>query len=111
MIGGAGEGGAKPRGKRRAGKKAQGRVRAQRSARASRIKKIARLKEKGLKASQIAKRVGVQRHDRIQRPEGDEKRAIVEVCPRLLVQVPGHKSPVTGHSSQITGLQPAACNR
>ena len=59
MIGGAGEGGAKPRGKRRAGKKAQGRVRAQRSARAGRIKKIARLKEKGLKASQIAKRVGV----------------------------------------------------
>lgn len=59
MIGESGEGKAKARGERKQAKRAKGRGRAKRSAKARRIKKIANLKGKGLKASQIAKRVGV----------------------------------------------------
>jgi DNA-binding NarL/FixJ family response regulator len=59
MIGESGEGKAKARGERKQAKRAKGRGRAKRSDKARRIKKIANLKGKGLKASQIAKRVGV----------------------------------------------------
>jgi DNA-binding CsgD family transcriptional regulator len=59
MIGEAGEGEAKPRGRRRAGKKARRKIRARRSSKTKRIKRIALLKKKGLNASQIAKKVGV----------------------------------------------------
>ena len=63
MIGESGEGKGKVRERRKqgrkVGKKPQGRARAKRSGKARRIKRIALLKEKGLKASQIAKKVGV----------------------------------------------------
>ena len=59
MIGESGEGGAKPRGRRRAGKRAQGKAGAPRPDKTRRIKRIAQLKGKGLTASQIAKKVGV----------------------------------------------------
>jgi DNA-binding NarL/FixJ family response regulator len=59
MIGESREGKAKARGRRKQGRRAKGRAGAKRSDKARRIKKIANLKGKGLKASQIAKRVGV----------------------------------------------------
>jgi DNA invertase Pin-like site-specific DNA recombinase len=59
MIGESREGKAKARGERKQAKRAEGRGRAKRSDRARRIKKIANLKGKGLKASQIAKKIGV----------------------------------------------------
>ena len=61
MIGESGEGKAKARGERKQAKrtKGRGRAKAKRSDKARRIKKIANLKGKGLKASQIAKKVGV----------------------------------------------------
>jgi len=59
MIGESGEGKAKARGERKQAKRAKGRGRAKTSDKARRIKKIANLKGKGLKASQIAKKVGV----------------------------------------------------
>jgi DNA invertase Pin-like site-specific DNA recombinase len=59
MIGESGEGRAKARRERKKAKRAKGRGRAKRSDKARRIKKIANLRGKGLKASQIAKKVGV----------------------------------------------------
>ncbi len=62
MIGGTGKAEAKPRGRKRGGRKAK-RVKAvikgKRAGKARRIKKVARLKEKGMKPAQIAKKVGV----------------------------------------------------
>jgi predicted transposase YdaD len=62
MIGETGEGEAKARGRkrgRRKVRKAKAVVRRKRAGRAKRIKKIAKMKEKGMKVSQIAKKVGV----------------------------------------------------
>jgi DNA-binding CsgD family transcriptional regulator len=59
MIGESGKGKAKARGRRKQGRRAKRRARGRRGDKTRRIKKIARLKEKGLKASQIAKKIGV----------------------------------------------------
>jgi DNA invertase Pin-like site-specific DNA recombinase len=59
MIGKSGEGKGKARRRRKQGRRAKGRAGGRRADKARRIKKIVRLKEKGLKASQIAKKVGV----------------------------------------------------
>ena len=59
MIGESREGKAKARGRRKQGRRAKGRAGAKRADKGRRIKSIARLKEKGLKASQIAKKIGV----------------------------------------------------
>jgi hypothetical protein len=62
MIGETGKAEAKPRGRRRGGRKAK-RVKAvikgRRAGKAGRMKKVAMLKEKGMKPAQIAKKVGV----------------------------------------------------
>jgi DNA-binding CsgD family transcriptional regulator len=59
MIGESGKGKAKARGRRKQGRRAKRRARGRRGDKTRRIKKIARLKGKGLKASQIAKKIGV----------------------------------------------------
>jgi predicted transposase YdaD len=62
MIGETGKAEARPRGRRRGGRKVKrvkAAIKGRRAGKARRIKKVVRLKEKGLKPAQIAKKVGV----------------------------------------------------
>ncbi len=62
MIGETGESEAKPRGRkrgRRKAKRAKAKVRGKRAGKAKRIKRVVRLRKKGMKPAEIAKKVGV----------------------------------------------------